>query len=223
MTDRNEGRNARDTDDRQEELVVHDKRRFTSDGDRRTDVEEELQDAEEALEQALGDAKEVSSKELEQLALRAEAAERRAAEAEQRLTEYVAAFQRVKEEQEKTFARFERDKDKRVRETLATTFAGILDALDNLERALDHAPGDDPVAEGVRLVHKQLLALLERQGLERLEVVGQPFDPEHSEAVLVTPVEDDSEHDVVLEELRPGYRFRDTILRPAQVRVGRKS
>ena len=215
--------------DRQEEIVVHEKRRFTAEGERRTDVDEEAKEEfpEVEVQEAPSEADDVIDAEaVREIAQRAEQAERllrdaeqRAQEAENRLSEYAAAYQRFKDEQEKTLARLERDQDKKVRETLARTFAGILEALDNLDRALEHAE-DGPIVEGVRLVRKQLLDLLSREGLERLDVEGKPFDPEHSEAVMVTPVEDDSEKNVVLEELRPGYRFRDIVLRPAQVRVG---
>lgn len=232
--------------DHQEEILGNDKRRFTADGERRTEVDEELHSEIEAAAddtdaangaeadvtdraddvEAEAEARELDAAAVEEIARRAEQAERlaeeaerRAADAENRLTEYAAAYQRFKDEQEKALARLERDQDKKVRETLARTFAGILEALDNLERALEHAE-DGPVVEGVRLVHRQLLDVLSREGLERLDVVGKPFDPEHSEAVMVTPVEDPEQHNVVLEEMRPGYRFRDIVLRPAQVRVG---
>jgi molecular chaperone GrpE len=228
-----------ENNDRQEEIVVRDKRRFTAEGERRTDIEEDVQQdaptAEQAAEEGeaikqeaelLAEQDAIDAAAVEEIARRAEQAERlaedaerRATDAENRLSEYAAAYQRFKDEQEKTLARLERDQDKKVRETLARTFAGILEALDNLDRALEHAE-DGPVVEGVRLVRKQLLDLLSREGLERLDVEGKPFDPEHSEAVMVTPVEDDYEKNVVLEELRPGYRFRDIVLRPAQVRVG---
>jgi molecular chaperone GrpE len=216
-------------DDRQEEIVVHDKRRFTAEGERRADVDDAAREEAPEVEVEQNPApmeQEIDAEAVREIAQRAEQAERllqsaeqRAQEAENRLSEYAAAYQRFKDEQEKALARLERDQDKKVRETLARTFAGILEALDNLERALEHAE-DGPVVEGVRLVHRQLLDLLSREGLERLDVVGKPFDPEHSEAVLVTPVEKEEEKNVVLEELRPGYRFRDVILRPAQVRVG---
>src|SRR5678815_2730148 len=59
----------------------------------------------------------------------------------------------------------------------------ILPVLDNLERALQHAPEKDPLAVGVRMVEKQLLGALEKFGISRFSAVGQPFDPTLHDAI----------------------------------------
>src|SRR5258706_6365674 len=59
----------------------------------------------------------------------------------------------------------------------------ILPVLDNLERALKHAPADDPLAKGVQMVEKQLLQALEKYGVTRFSAVGQPFDPAMHDAI----------------------------------------
>src|SRR5579859_363888 len=59
----------------------------------------------------------------------------------------------------------------------------ILPVLDNLERALQHAPEKDPLAVGVRMVEKQLLGALEKFGITRFSAVGQPFDPTMHDAI----------------------------------------
>ncbi len=153
------------------------------------------------------------------LAIAEEYAER-ARRAEEKLLEFSEAHTRYREEHDRIRARLERDQDARVRESLSGTFRQLLDALDNLERTFAHAE-DGPLVDGLRLVHKQFLDILAAEGLERLEVVGETFDPATSEAVLATPVEDEDDAGKVLEEFRPGYRFRDVVLRAAQVRVGR--
>ena len=92
-----------------------------------------------------------------------------------------------------------------------------------MDRALEVAAEDDSaLADGLRLIHKELMGALREEGLERMEVVGRPFDPEFAEAVAVTEVEPER-HDLVLAEVRPGYRIGERTVRPAQVQVGRST
>ncbi len=143
--------------------------------------------------------------------------ERRAREAEARLGELADAFRRGREELAAVRARLERDRELRVREAVGRAFEKILAGLDSLERALQHAP-EGPLADGVRLVQRQLLDALAAEGLERIETVGLPFDPHVAEALVTTPAAGEPPQTVV-EEFRPGYRIGDRVLRPAQVRV----
>ena len=94
----------------------------------------------------------------------------------------------------------------------------LLPALDNLGRALSHAAPDDPLLEGVRLVHTDLVQALARLGIESFSPEGEPFDPVEHEAVAQTPIEGTAAGTVV-EVYQPGYRVNGTILRPARVVV----
>ncbi len=97
----------------------------------------------------------------------------------------------------------------------------LLPILDNLQRALsielDQA-GIDSVLEGVRMVNDQLYSVLGACGLEPVEAVGGPFDPQYHEAVGVLP---SVEHDegTVISELQRGYSLKGKILRPSMVHV----
>ena len=97
----------------------------------------------------------------------------------------------------------------------------LLPILDNLERALsvklDQA-GIDSVLEGVRMVNDQLYSVLGACGLEPVDAVGGPFDPQYHEAVGVLP---SREHDegTVISELQKGYSLKGKILRPSMVHV----
>ncbi|MDQ7006071.1 MAG: nucleotide exchange factor GrpE [Acidobacteriota bacterium] len=196
-----------------DEVRIHDHRRFTPEGELRTQADENDASAtgESAASEDLADTVETRDDALAAL-------EERAARAEEKLRRYAAAYDQAREDAEALRRRLERDFEQRVRETLSRTFLGILGALDNLERTFEHAEAG-PLLDGVKLVHKQILDLLETEGVERLEVVGRPFDPEEAEAVMATPAEEGQEKGHVIEELRPGYRFEGKILRPAQVRV----
>ena len=95
----------------------------------------------------------------------------------------------------------------------------LLPIVDNLERALISAEeGEQHLAEGVRLVHSELIAVLERNGVQQFDPAGDRFDPAEHEALSMRG-EDGSEPGVVLDVVEKGYRANGTILRPARVVV----
>jgi molecular chaperone GrpE len=95
----------------------------------------------------------------------------------------------------------------------------LLPVLDDLERALGAAAAHEEakLEEGVRLVHRSLLGLVERHGLSEIETEGA-FDPHVHEALLAQPGEG-AEEGSVLQVLQKGYRLGDKVLRPARVIV----
>jgi molecular chaperone GrpE len=94
----------------------------------------------------------------------------------------------------------------------------LLPVLDSLEAALASVSAEDPVRKGVELVYADLLGVLEKAGLSRIEAVGKPFDPEEHEAVM----QDDGDGEpVVRDVVRTGYRLKGRVLRPAMVAVTR--
>ena len=104
------------------------------------------------------------------------------------------------------------------RKAKASLARDLIPAIDNLERALESAPEDDPLADGVRLVHRELTEALTRAGVESFDPTGTKFDPNSSEALSTQP-SDGSEPGVVLEVLTRGYRLGDHVIRPARVVV----
>jgi len=99
----------------------------------------------------------------------------------------------------------------------------LLPVLDNLERALaTKQEGESNLAEGVRLVHEELKAILERSGIESYEPSGEQFDPEWHEAVMTRPASGE-EAGTLLEVLEKGYRLDGQVLRAARVVVGQES
>jgi molecular chaperone GrpE len=95
----------------------------------------------------------------------------------------------------------------------------LLPVVDNLERALTSAQeGEQHLAEGVRLVHSELIAVLERNGVEQFDPKGESFDPTIHEA-LSTRSEDGADPGVVLDVIEKGYKANGTVLRPARVVV----
>jgi molecular chaperone GrpE len=93
----------------------------------------------------------------------------------------------------------------------------LLPIVDNLERALASAEdGEQHLAEGVKLVHSELIAVLERNGVEQFNPEGDRFDPAEHEALSVR---DDGEPGLVLDVVEKGYRANGNVLRPARVVV----
>jgi molecular chaperone GrpE len=95
----------------------------------------------------------------------------------------------------------------------------LLPVLDDLERALGAAEQHEEaqLEEGVRLVHRSLASLLERNGIAVIETEGK-FDPHVHEALLSQPAEDKESGDV-LDVIQKGYRLGDRVVRPARVIV----
>ncbi len=95
----------------------------------------------------------------------------------------------------------------------------LLPVLDSFELALANlGDADEKVRKGVELVYSELMGVLERSGLERIEALDKPFDPNEHEAVAQ---EDGEGEPVVCDILRSGYRHKGRVLRPATVRVTR--
>lgn len=95
----------------------------------------------------------------------------------------------------------------------------LLSVVDNLERALASArEGEEHLAEGVRLVHAELLGVLQRSGVEAFDPAGEPFDPERHEALSVRQQEG-TDAGVVLDVVEKGYTMNGAVLRPARVVV----
>jgi molecular chaperone GrpE (heat shock protein) len=95
----------------------------------------------------------------------------------------------------------------------------LLPVLDDLERALAAAEEHEEarLEEGVRLVHRSLASLLERNGVAVIATDGK-FDPHVHEALLAQPAEDREQGDV-LDVVQKGYRLGDRVVRPARVIV----
>jgi molecular chaperone GrpE len=116
--------------------------------------------------------------------------------------------------------RLERDRQNTWNDVSADIFRDLVPTLDNLERALKSATAEDPLHEGLLLIQRELLALLEGRGLTIEDPIGKPFDPERHQALSQEPVPGTAPGTVV-ETLSKGYLLKDRLLRPALVKVAR--
>ena len=132
--------------------------------------------------------------------------------------EHLNDLKRVAAEFENYRKRVVRDQEGLIARAHERLVKELLPVLDDLERALAAAEQHEEakLEEGVRLVHQELAAALEREGLAEIETNGR-FDPHVHEALLSQPSE--AEEGSVLEVVQKGYRLGDRVVRPARVVV----
>lgn len=186
----------------QPEVKVNDRRRFTPDGEPVPEQERALPPEPEGVEPDPRDAT--------------------IAQQAARIDELMRAYASLVEDGKAARARLEREKTRVLEAERAQVAQALLEAADELERALG-AAGDaaGPLVDGVRLTLASLQKKVAELGAVRLALVGERYDPHLAEAVDLVPVGDRSQDEVVVQEVRAGYRIGDRILRPARVRVGR--
>jgi molecular chaperone GrpE len=149
--------------------------------------------------------------------------EARARLAEDRLAEVLAAYRNVRTENEGYRDRVTKNIERRFEQRRERLLLKFIEILDNLDRALEAAEQSyaaQPLIEGLILVRTQLLQTLQEEGLERIPVLGLPYDPNFSEAVETRAVNEPEHHHVVVKELMRGYRLNGRVARASQVIVG---
>jgi molecular chaperone GrpE len=163
-----------------------------------------------------------AKEQLDEVELDGEPEEDRLAAAEAKAQEHLDDLQRLAadfENYKKRTAREQASLSARAAERLVKE---LLPIVDDLERALEAAEEHEEakLEDGVRLVHRQLASVLEREGLAEIETNGK-FDPHVHEALLSQP--SDEQEGSVLEVLQKGYTLGDRVLRPARVVIAAPS
>lgn len=131
--------------------------------------------------------------------------------------EYLDHVRRLQADFDNFRKRVMRDQSSHLERATASLIEQLLPVLDAFELALLNAGTDsERLLKGVELVFSELLGVLEKEGLERIEAKGKSFDPEEHEAVM--SVEDGGEPGV-RDVVRTGYRLKGRVLRPAMVKV----
>ena len=209
MQENRESEEARDdaSGSSAEEIRVTDRRRINIDG--------EASGAAHADEEPS-----LKPRYVEELEARTRAAEQKVTDVQSRFEQLRAQLQR---ETDETRQRLNRAADERARREKADFIAALLPLADNLQRAIQAAERGgslDSLLDGVRGTLNNFEGALVAAGVEPVEAVGKPFDPEMHEAVDTTEVEPD-EDGLVTAEYSRGYKMGDRLLRPARVQVGR--
>jgi molecular chaperone GrpE len=160
-------------------------------------VEEEIEQAEdiETLQQALAEEKEKSER-------------------------YLANWQRCQADFDNYKKRSEQERGEVIEFASRALISNLLPVMDDLERALALVPAEleeSNWTEGIRLIYNKFKATLEAQGLAEIVARGEPFDPRLHEAVM----QQEGEEGMVIEETQKGYKFKEKVIRPSLVIVGK--
>jgi len=148
--------------------------------------------------------------------------EEQIAQAKEEAQKYLANWQRAEADFQNYKRRVDQERDETRRFASAALIINILPILDDLERALmslDARLAGLTWFEGIALIHRKILILLENAGVSVIQAEGQQFDPREHEAVMHS----EGEEGKVLAEVQRGYKLYDRVLRPAMVVVGKKA
>jgi len=141
------------------------------------------------------------------------------ADAQKERDEYLELAQRTKADFENYRKRVAADVQAAAARGKAEVVRDVIDAVDNLERALEAgSEGGDGLASGVEMVLGGLRETLKRHGIEAVDPKGEKFDPNLHEALSTMPVEG-TEGGTVVEVMQKGYRLGEQLIRPARVVV----
>ena len=144
-------------------------------------------------------------------------------DSEAKANEYLDGWQRARAEFANYKKRVDRDQAQVYQTAAGNIIKRYLEILDDLERALKNRPieGEGAIwAEGVDLIYRKLLALLEAEGVLPMGADGQFFDPNQHEAISHEAVPE-LESGQIIEVVKQGYMLGDRVLRPAWVRVAK--
>ncbi|HEY1511058.1 MAG TPA: nucleotide exchange factor GrpE [Solirubrobacteraceae bacterium] len=141
----------------------------------------------------------------------------------QQADQYLELAQRTKADFDNYRKRATRDIAAAQERGVAKLARELLPAVDNLDRALDAIQqdtenGSSTLVSGIKLVHADVIAALQRAGIERFEPTGEKFDPQRHEAIAQQPVEG-AEPGTIVEVYQRGYVLGEFVIRPARVVV----
>ncbi len=200
-------------------VKVHDRRRFDPEGNPRADVDNGGTSTDStAPGQPQADRRATEpSEEVQRLRAELEAAHKR-------IDELARAFQTLERDREDFKSRLTRERERVLEVEKGNVALLLLEVMDELELSLQ-ASGDDQsaLAKGVRLIRDGILKKIQALGIERVDVMDRAFDPNVAEAADTELTTEPTEDQKVVAVVRPGYRLKDRIIRPARVRVARYS
>ncbi len=139
---------------------------------------------------------------------------------QQQIADLTDTLKRVQADFENYKKRTEKQQKEFTKYATAGFVKSLLPIIDNFELAMQHQDNTEEFVKGIKLMHEQLWKVLHQAGIEKIESTGKPFDPEEHEALMAE--ESDEAENTVLQELFTGYKLKDTVLRPAKVKVAKK-
>lgn len=143
-------------------------------------------------------------------------------EVEEKLSSIREYVKKMESEVEAVRVRAKRDQEKEIDNKLSSFLSGFLDVMENLKRSLESSGEASSFQEGVQLIAKQMEDCLKTAGVQRMNSEGAEFNPHQHEALTVQPVDSDEQDGKVIQVITEGYLFKEQVLKPAQVIVGKK-
>jgi len=135
--------------------------------------------------------------------------------------EYLNMLQRTAAEFDNFKKRTQKEKDALSKEVVCDTVSAFIPVADNLERAMKAIDNDcnyKTVIEGIELVYRQFMEVLEHLGVEEINCIGEKFNPELHNAVMHVDDEAHGDNEVV-EVFQKGYIMKDKVIRHSVVKV----
>jgi molecular chaperone GrpE len=141
---------------------------------------------------------------------------------DKKLKDYIAAYKDKTAEDDSFRKRLEKDNDVRLDQFKANLFARLVPILDNLNRALQAANDNrdfDGLNQGVEMVSKQFSRELKNNDVEIIDTRNRKFNPKTDEIFLTEATDDPEMDNMIVQELEPGYIFKDKLIKAAKVKV----
>jgi molecular chaperone GrpE len=145
-----------------------------------------------------------------------------AEEKDKKLKDYIAAYKEKTAEDDGFRKRLEKDNDVRLDQFKANLFSRLVPILDNLNRALQAVnsnPDFDALNQGVEMVSKQFSRELKNNDVEIIDTKNRRFDPKTDEIFLTEETDDPEMDNMIVQELEPGYIFKEKLIKAAKVKV----
>ena len=145
-----------------------------------------------------------------------------AEEKDTRLREYIAAYKEKSGENDDFRKRLEKDNDVRLDQFKANLFSRLVPILDNLNRAIQAAGSNkdfESLNQGVEMVAKQFARELKNNEVTQIDTQNRKFNPETDEVVMTEDTTDPKQDNTIVQELQPGYIFKDKLIKAAKVKV----
>lgn len=143
---------------------------------------------------------------------------------DKQLREYIAAYKSKTAETDEIRIRLQKENENRLEQIKADFFKKLIPITDNFLRAIDSAQSSadyESLKQGIEMTYSQLLSILKESGVETISTSGRKFDPQTDEAFMTEETSDPSKDNEIVEELEPGYLFKDKLLKPAKVKVAK--
>ncbi len=143
----------------------------------------------------------------------------------QKAKEYYEMCLRIKADYENARKRLDKEREEFIKFAQYNLIKDFLSVLDDFERAYHSAkttPDIDKLIKGLEMIGKDLYSLLRKYGVQEIEAEGRTFDPTYHEALLQEEREDVPDS-TVIEVLQKGYMLHDKVLRPARVKVSKRT